>query len=87
MDLSYKWKYGEGGTFLLLSWVRNRVARWCLRNTGSGRCHFGSAIGCVGQVTGRILPQDTSVRVAENVFGEIRCRLHGLTGLLQFTRL
>ena len=61
------------------------VARWRLRNTGRGRCHFGSATGCVEQGTGRVLPQDTSVRVAENVLGAIRCRLYGLTGLLQFT--
>lgn len=51
----------------------------------AGVCHFVSAIGCVGQGTGRALPQDTSVRIAENVFGAKRCRLHGLTGLLQFT--
>ena len=61
------------------------VARTRLRNTGRGRCHFGSAIGCEGQGMGRFLLQDTSVRVVENILGAIRCRLHQLNGLIQFT--
>jgi hypothetical protein len=64
---------GEGGIFNAFLGFETEVARTRVRNTGRGRCHFGSAIGCEGQGMGRFLPQDTSVRVAENVLGAIRC--------------